>query len=90
MAIVGKGGINVSFDSEELIREVKRDIAEFGSNDVVAVWVKDYGGAKIITNYDFIVDDAPIAEEEMQEGEKIEKMTLEDLWIYLEKQNQIV
>ena len=90
MAIVAANGAIVSFDSEDLIREVKNDILEFGSNVVVAIWVKDYDGAKIITNYDFIDEDAPITEEEIQEGEAIEEMSLGDLWIYLNKQNQIV
>ena len=53
------------------------------------IWVKDYDGAKIITNYDFIDEDEPITGEEVQEGEVIEKMTLGNLCIYLKKQNEV-
>ena len=90
MAIVTKNGVNISFDSNELIREVENDILEFGGNVIVAVWVRDFDDAKIIVNYDFIDGDAPITEKEIQEGENIEKMTLENLCIYLKKQNEVV
>lgn len=90
MAIATKSGIDVSFESEDLIREAKADIAEFGGNVIVAVWVRDYGGAKFISNYDFIDEDVPIPEAEILAGEELQEMSLRELLHQLEKQDAIV
>lgn len=90
MAFLTKNGISVSFESGKLIREVKQDIEEFGGGETVAVWVKDYDGAQVITNYDFIDADMPITEEEISDGEEIRKMVLEELLNRLEEQDAIV
>lgn len=90
MALLTKDGIRVSFESEELIREAKQDIEGFGSRETVAVWVKDHDGAQVITNYDFIDAGMPITKEEMQDGEEIYEMTLEELLRRLEEQDAIV
>lgn len=90
MALLTKDGISVSFESGKLIREAKQDIEEFGGRGIVAVWVKDYDGAQVITNYDFIDADMPITEEEISDGEKIQEMSLEELLRRLEEQDAIV
>lgn len=49
--------MKVSFESGELIAEVKEDIAEFGPAHKVLVWVRRYPeyNTSFIVNYDFIV-----------------------------------
>ncbi len=90
MAIATKSGIDVSFESEDLIQEVKTDITEFGGNAIVAVWVRNYDGAKFISNYDFIDEDVPITEDEILDCEELQEMSLRELLHQLEKQDAIV
>ena len=90
MAFVNANGENISYDCSALIEELKQDIAEFGENTIVAVWCKEYNGVTVYTNYDFIEDDAPITEDELEDGEWIKWMTMSALLIVLEKQNKII
>ena len=83
-------GIGISFESSELIEELKADIYEFGANTIVAVWCKDYLGTTIYTNYDFIDDERPITENELKDREYIRKMKMSTLLVLLEKQNEIL
>lgn len=90
MAFINPQGINISFECSELIEELKSDIAEFGGNTVVAVWCKDNSGVTLYTNYDFIDENQPITESELQDDEYIQKMTMSALLVLLEKQNEIL
>ncbi|TLQ09250.1 hypothetical protein FEZ48_02075 [Marinilactibacillus psychrotolerans] len=56
MAIIGEDGIKYSYDSEELIRELKSDIEEFG-NFRARAYYKRENGAKLYTDYQFEEDD---------------------------------
>ena len=84
--------MNISYASEELIEEVKEDIAEFGPDEKVMVWIRWYPAydAKFIVNYDFIVEDDPIDGDELAENETLDIMALGDLLEALQKQNRII
>lgn len=90
MAFINEQGIKISFECSDLIKELKEDIAEFGGDTVVAVWCKDNSGVTIYTNYDFIDEEQPITEKDLDKDEYIEKMTMSTLLILLEKQNEIL
>ena len=90
MAFINEQGIKISFECSELIDELKTDILEFGGDTVVAVWCKDNSGATLYVNYDFINEEQPITEKEVDKDEYIEKMTMSALLILLEKQNEIL
>ena len=59
MALKGKLNGRFSFDSKELIEEIKNDIAEFGREEIYAVWLRKYPqyNVEFIVNYDFIIDE---------------------------------
>ena len=57
---------------------------------VVAVWCREYEGATVYTNYDFIHEENPIQESELEANEHIEKMTMTALLILLESQNKVL
>ena len=80
----------IGFECSELINELKEDIAEFGDNEEIAVWCKDYDGATIYTNYDFINPESPIEPSELKNNEYIKLMTMGELLPLLEKQNSIL
>lgn len=80
----------IGFECSELINELKEDIAEFGNNKEIAVWCKDYKGATIYTNYDFINPESPIEPSEFEKGEYIKIMTMGKLLPLLNKQNSII
>ena len=90
MAFINEQGIKISFECSDLIKELKEDIAEFGGDTVVAVWCKDNSGVTLYVNYDFINEEQPITEKEVDKDECIQKMTKSALLILLEKQNEIL
>lgn len=90
MAFINEQGLGISYECSELIEELKEDIVEFGGDTVVAVWCKDNSGVTLYTNYDFIDEDQPITEKEVDDDEYIQKMTMSALLILLEKQNEIL
>lgn len=90
MAFINEQGIKISFECSDLIKELKEDITEFGGDTVVAVWCRDNSGVTLYTNYDFIDEDQPITEKELDKDEYIQKMTMSALLILLEKQNEIL
>ncbi|MFR4681864.1 MAG: hypothetical protein ACLT9M_05890 [Anaerobutyricum hallii] len=82
--------VKIRFECTKLIEELKADITEFGGDTVVAVWCRDNSGVTLYTNYDFIDEDQPITEKELDKDEYIQKMTMSALLILLEKQNEIL
>lgn len=90
MAFINEQGLGISYECSELIKELKEDIVEFGGDTVVAVWCKDNSGVTLYANYDFIDEDQPITEKELDKDEYIQKMTMSALLILLEKQNEIL
>ena len=90
MVFINEQGLGISYECSELIEELKEDILEFGGDTIVAVWCKDNSGVTLYTNYDFIDEDQPITEKELDKDEYIQKMTMSALLILLEKQNEIL
>lgn len=82
-------GINYSYDSEDLIKELKIDIAEFGKDKEFYAWYKIIEGVKLYTNYDFISDEKPLPEKELAPGEEVEIINGFNLLTKLEKQNKL-
>ena len=89
MALINQNDTHVSYESSELIADLKQDILEFGNNHIVAVWYKEVEGVTVYTNYDFINEEFPIDPSELQEGEKIKPMTMGALLVALEQQNSM-
>lgn len=89
MSVVNADGMNISYESSELIEDLKMDILECGGNKKVAVWCKNISGVTIYTNYDFIVEDNPISASELKDGEFLVEMTMSELLPLLEKQNSM-
>lgn len=88
MAFKNSYGVNVSFECSDLIKELKRDILEFGADDTVAVWCKKSYGVEIYTNYDFIKPEN-VKEHELAEGEYLKSMTMGELLALMEQQNEV-
>ena len=87
--LIGKGGMPITFESTELIRELKRDIKESGKDKVYAVFLKNYPEyeVEVITNYDFIIEEMPITKYELKQGERIALMSADVLLERLQEQN---
>ena len=90
MAFVNPQVIKISYECSELIEELKQDIEEFGGDTIVAVWWKENDWLIFYTNYDFIDEEEPITEKELQNEEFIKQMTMTTLLILLEEQNEII
>ena len=82
--------MKISYESDDLIAELKQDIAAFGGDTVVAVWYREIAGSVIYTNYDFIEPEIPLSKDEVKSGENITTMTMDALLIALENQNKII
>lgn len=87
--ILGSKGYPVSFECSELIRELRKDIQEFGKDKLFAVFLRNYSehGIEVAVNYDFIVDADMIDRSELSNDERIVIMTAESLLDFLLKQN---
>lgn len=77
MSIFDKEGNRISYDSDDLIRELKADIEEFGNFKVKAYYKRE-NGAKLYMDYQF--------EEEEIEG-NYDLVAASFLLNYLKKQN---
>ena len=85
--------MKISFDSEELINELKYDISVCGRNKIFAVWLRKYpqfGNKEFVVNYDFITENDPIGKEEIEENERIVFMEAGILLDKLEEQNRLI
>lgn len=89
MALINQNNTHIIYESSELIADLKQDILEFGNDYIVAVWYKEIDGVTVYTNYDFINEDSPIDQSELQDGEKIKQMTMGALLVALEQQNSM-
>lgn len=89
MALINQNNTHIIYESSELIADLKQDILEFGNDYIVAVWYKEIDGVTVYTNYDFINEDSPIDQSELQDGEKIKPMTMGALLTALEQQNSL-
>ena len=89
MALINQNNTHIIYESSELIADLKQDILEFGNDYIVAVWYKEIDGITVYTNYDFVNEDSPIDQSELQDGEKIKPMTMGALLVALEQQNSM-
>jgi transcriptional regulator with XRE-family HTH domain len=80
----------ISYDSEELIEEIKEDIEEFGEDYECYVFYKEKDGKLIFTNYDFDVEEDQVQPEELLPNEYLLKTNLGDALKLFEKQNEIL
>lgn len=86
--------MKLSYESGELITELKEDIMEFGDTDVWAI-SKVLEGTRFYTDYDFLNRDLAIEGEvipspiSLEIGEKKEKMKASQLLRILEEQNRL-
>lgn len=82
----------ISYDSGEMITELKEDIASFGDFECWA-WIKKIDGVKIYTNYDFKDGATQLTKDEVktahENGEQFEILKAKHLLELLEKQNEI-
>lgn len=89
MSFKSNGGVNVSYDCSSLIEELREDIAEFGSDLILEVVVEDVGEVTIYKDYNFIEDD-PSTEFELEQGERLIRMTAAALMTAYEVENQVL
>lgn len=89
MGFINEYNKNISYECSELIEELKQDILEFGGETIVKVWCKDVNGVTLYTNYDFITEELPIKDNELNKDEYIKDITMSELLDYLEKQNSL-
>lgn len=80
---------NVSYDSDDLIKEIKADIEEFGEDEECFIFYKETKYGLFFTNYDFDVEEEPIKEDELEAREYLLKTTLGDALKLFERQNKI-
>lgn len=80
--------MKISYDLEELIDEIKNDIAEFGDIEMYA-FIDYIADNEFIVNYDFIEEEKPLTEEEKNSCDRIIKLPATEILRRLEKQNEI-
>lgn len=80
--------ISVSFECTELIKELRRDIADFGENLIVEVIATQLHGITIYKDYNFISDDEN-TKFKLKQNEKLVKMPAVELLKLYEKENRL-
>lgn len=85
MAIIGKSGELLSYDSSELIEDLELDIIEYGGHLIVDAIVRKINDVYFFVDYDF----APVRME-LKKGEKVVRMTASALLLVLRQQNSII
>ena len=80
--------MNISYDSEDLIEELKRDIDEFGNIEMYAFFEK-INGITFLTNYDFIVEEDKLKAKEI-ENWVVMVLKAKKILKILEEQNKII
>lgn len=82
--------IKLSYDSEDLIEEIKQDIEEFGEDKKCILVYKVVDDYIFFTNYDFITEEMPFTEDELIQGEKYIETTLKYALEVFESQSKFV
>lgn len=80
--------MKVSYDAEELIAEAKADYKLFG-NEIVYAMIEDWKGALLLTNYDFILEEDPLTEQEKKKYKFIVKAPLKNVIRVLELEDSL-
>lgn len=85
MAVKNADGGLISFECTDLIKELERDIQEFGEDKLMDAIVVHQCGVEIYKDYDFY----PL-EMELKKGERTITMTASALLEVLKKQNSML
>ena len=81
--------MKISYESSDLIEELKMDIEEFGNIDMYAYFEK-VKGFTFLTNYDFILEEEPLCDKDFDnEDTVIVIMKASDILKILEYQDSI-
>ena len=89
MAFMNKYGQKISYDCQELIEELKQDIAEFGGDTIVEVVTEEQEEVTLYKDYNFVDDDEE-TDFVLNDNEKLERMTASALLVLYEKENKIL
>lgn len=81
--------MKISYECGELIEELEEDIEEFGDFEAYAFFEKVHG-VMFLTNYDFIVKEAPLKSKEFLEDTVVQIMKAKDILKILQEQNRII
>lgn len=81
--------MKISYECEELIKELEEDIEEFGDFEAYAFFEK-VQGFMVIINYDFIVEEAPIKSKEFSKDTVVQIMKAKEILKILKEQNRII
>ena len=79
----------VSYDSQNLIDNIREDIDAFGEEKRCVIRTINVLATEIITGYDISRDGRPIMSDEIKEGETLKPSTLGETLKQLEKQNEL-
>lgn len=83
--------IKVSYESDDLIAELKEDIEEFGEDNPCILVYKIVGNHIIFTNYDFITKEDPFnPDEELEDDEYYIETTFKYALEVFERQNKVL
>lgn len=83
--------MKISYECEEIIKELKKDIAEFGDIEMYAIF-KKIQGYTFLTDYNFIDPnrEEEYLKEDLKEAEAIQIMKASKILEILEEQNEIL
>lgn len=83
--------VKVSYESSDLIKELKEDIEEFGEDYPCILVYKVIGDHIVFTNYDFITKENPFnSDEELEEDEQYIETTFKYALEVFENQNKVL
>lgn len=93
MAITNNDGIQIAYVCKDLIKELKKDLHEFGNEDVYVI-TEYRDGVKLYKDYNFMEDDDESDTighgfGELLENESVETITMAELLDKYKQQNKI-
>lgn len=89
MAFLNKNGRHISFDCDDLIEELREDIAEFGGDLMLKVVTEEREGVLLYKEYNFIDKDTETAFK-LRSGESVQRMTATALLELYKLENSIL
>lgn len=88
MAFLNKNGRHISFDCDDLIEELREDIAEFGGDLIVEVVTEEREGVLLYKDYN-LIDNSTETAFKLQPGESVQRMTATALLELYKLENSI-
>lgn len=89
MAFLNGNNRRISYDCNDLIEELREDIAEFGGDLMVEVVTEEREGVLLYKEYNFIDNDTETAFK-LQLGENVQRMTATALLELYKLENSIL